>query len=472
MKGSKIALIVLLGFIIAISGVTVVGFALSDSDDSKAKKADETAMSASITTNRPRSVMLSGVNGITVDKLEPHKVVLSWSALNGATGYNVFALDTDVDTEYKLIANTNKPTAELNDLADTTKYRFRITAYIQKNGTLYECPATEYELFTPIGEAEDIKIERSSEVLAFSWKQNDKVSGYDIQRASDDNNNEFQQYANLKGSASEFADEDVENGKLYTYKILPYRVVNNERLYSANGKTVELVSGLGAPADFIARSGSNRVTLNWREKQLASGYNIYMAKGKKGTYELIGTADNGSFTTDKLTAGETYYFRVQPYINLKGGKTVAGTWSTLNIVAADDDESTRSAPKSQIKGSGTYVEISIAQQHMWFYENGKLILDTDVVTGNTDGECDTPTGNFTMTTRGQNVTLTGPGYSSFVNYWMGFYGGCGIHDASWRSSFGGDIYQGNGSHGCVNTPLDKVQVIYERTDFGTPVYVY
>ncbi|MBQ1453493.1 MAG: fibronectin type III domain-containing protein, partial [Ruminococcus sp.] len=174
MKGSKIALIVLLGFIIAISGVTVVGFALSDSDDSKAKKADETAMSASITTNRPRSVMLSGVNGITVDKLEPHKVVLSWSALNGATGYNVFALDTDVDTEYKLIANTNKPTAELNNLADTTKYRFRITAYIQKNGTLYECPATEYELFTPIGEAEDIKIESSSEVLAFSWKQNDK----------------------------------------------------------------------------------------------------------------------------------------------------------------------------------------------------------------------------------------------------------------------------------------------------------
>ena len=77
-----------------------------------------------------------------------------------------------------------------------------------------------------------------------------------------------------------------------------------------------------------------------------------------------------------------------------------------------------------------------------------------------------------MTSRALDTTLTGPGYSSFVNYWMGFYGGCGIHDASWRSSFGGTIYKGNGSHGCVNTPLEKVKYIYEHTDYGTPVYVY
>jgi membrane protein involved in colicin uptake len=113
-------------------------------------------------------------------------------------------------------------------------------------------------------------------------------------------------------------------------------------------------------------------------------------------------------------------------------KTVNGTWSSLSIKAAKESGETHSTHKSSVAGSGTYVEVSIAQQHLWFYEKGKLTLETDVVTGNKDGECDTPTGKFTMTSRALDTTLTGPGYSSFVNYWMGFYGGCGIHDASWR----------------------------------------
>ena len=51
-------------------------------------------------------------------------------------------------------------------------------------------------------------------------------------------------------------------------------------------------------------------------------------------------------------------------------------------------------------------------------------------------------------------------------------GGFGIHDASWRSYFGGDIYKGNGSHGCVNAPHDKAAEIYEHTDLNTPVFIY
>ena len=88
------------------------------------------------------------------------------------------------------------------------------------------------------------------------------------------------------------------------------------------------------------------------------------------------------------------------------------------------------------------------------------------------GAADTPTGTYSIESRAQDTTLTGDGYSSFVSYWMGFYGGCGIHDSSWRSSYGGSIYQGNGSHGCVNTPFDKVKTIYEHVEVGTPVYVY
>jgi lipoprotein-anchoring transpeptidase ErfK/SrfK len=69
----------------------------------------------------------------------------------------------------------------------------------------------------------------------------------------------------------------------------------------------------------------------------------------------------------------------------------------------------------------------------------------------------------------------GDGYSSYVNYWLAFtYSGCGIHDASWRSAseYGGTTYQGNGSHGCVNTPYDAVKKIYQKAGIGTYVVVY
>ena len=122
--------------------------------------------------------------------------------------------------------------------------------------------------------------------------------------------------------------------------------------------------------------------------------------------------------------------------------------------------------------TGTFIEISIDQQHMWFYENGNLIVDTPVVTGNDDGDCNTPTGSYAIQSREEQTTLVGEDYESYVDYWLGFNGGIGIHDASWRDDFGGDIYQGNGSHGCVNTPFDKVKTIYEHVEVGTPVYVY
>ena len=76
----------------------------------------------------------------------------------------------------------------------------------------------------------------------------------------------------------------------------------------------------------------------------------------------------------------------------------------------------------------------------------------------------------------RDVTLRGgegdEEYESDVKYWMAFYEGQGLHDASWRSSFGGNIYKHNGSHGCVNIPLDKAEALYDMVEVGTPVVMF
>lgn len=120
----------------------------------------------------------------------------------------------------------------------------------------------------------------------------------------------------------------------------------------------------------------------------------------------------------------------------------------------------------------TYVEISLDQQHMWFYKDGQLIVSTDVVTGCHNKGWDTNTGVYAIMYKERDATLVGEGYNSAVSYWMPFYANVGIHDASWRSSFGGSIYINNGSHGCVNTPTENAATIYNNIEKGVPVVVY
>lgn len=120
----------------------------------------------------------------------------------------------------------------------------------------------------------------------------------------------------------------------------------------------------------------------------------------------------------------------------------------------------------------TYVEIDLTSQHLWVYKEGQLVEETDFVSGNVSRGYNTPVGVYSITYKERNATLRGANYASHVSYWMPFNGNVGMHDASWRSSFGEDIYLRGGSHGCVNLPVKKAESIYEYVEKGEPVIVY
>ena len=120
----------------------------------------------------------------------------------------------------------------------------------------------------------------------------------------------------------------------------------------------------------------------------------------------------------------------------------------------------------------TYVEINMTKQHLWFYKNGSIVIEGDVVTGNVNNNCSTPTGIYGLKFKQKDAILKGEGYSTHVNFWMPFNEGIGIHDANWRYSFGGKIYMTNGSHGCVNAPYYLANTIFNNIDEGTPIICY
>lgn len=134
----------------------------------------------------------------------------------------------------------------------------------------------------------------------------------------------------------------------------------------------------------------------------------------------------------------------------------AETAAVLSIIK-NGEQQTREPEYSQKAASrgandygSTYVEINLTAQHLYFYKNGELLVETDFVSGNESRGWATPGGAYPLTYKQRNATLRGEGYATPVSYWMPFNGGIGLHDASWRGSFGGTIYKTGGSHGCIN----------------------
>lgn len=120
----------------------------------------------------------------------------------------------------------------------------------------------------------------------------------------------------------------------------------------------------------------------------------------------------------------------------------------------------------------TYIEVDYTNQHMWYYEEGSLILESDFVSGNINKGNGSPDGIFKVVYKQSPAVLRGEDYESDVTYFIPFAYNVGFHDASWRKNFGGEIYKKSGSHGCINMPLEAVQVLFEKAAVGTPVIAY
>lgn len=120
----------------------------------------------------------------------------------------------------------------------------------------------------------------------------------------------------------------------------------------------------------------------------------------------------------------------------------------------------------------TYIEVDMSNQTMYYYKNGRVLIETPVVTGNTRLGRGTPEKLCYVYYKQRHRVLRGADYATPVSYWIAVNGAIGIHDANWRSQFGGNIYKTNGSHGCINTPTPAVSKLYDLVEVGTPVVIF
>ena len=194
--------------------------------------------------------------------------------------------------------------------------------------------------------------------------------------------------------------------------------------------------------------------------------NKYDTKGKPRNFTTatgnVVTVEGGSYGW-KIDQEAEYNALIA---NIQNGETVTREPNYVSRAASHEGNDVGS----------TYAEVDLTAQQMYFIQDGQVVLQSGVVTGNPNRGNGTPQGVYTLAYKALDQTLRGTKkpdgtyeYETPVKYWMPFNGGIGFHDATWQSSFGGSRYLTNGSHGCVNLPYDVAGQLYNLISAGTPV---
>lgn len=193
---------------------------------------------------------------------------------------------------------------------------------------------------------------------------------------------------------------------------------------------------------------------------LAHTYNTY---GLPKTFKT-------SYGKDVVLTNSHYGWSVDGAAEVAAIKTEIMSGQT---VTRDLHYATAANSRGVIEYGNSYVEINLTAQHMFLYVNGQVLMECDFVSGEVDvPENRTPTGAYRLSYKTKDVTLRGADYETPVSYWMPFYGNFGMHDAIWRSEYGGTIYKYDGSHGCINMPKGSARILYQHIYAGFPVFVY
>nr|WP_296486748.1 L,D-transpeptidase family protein [uncultured Acetatifactor sp.] len=345
--------------------------------------------------------------------------------------------------------------------------------------------------------AEEEKLRKSFEALSFVGKERDMEDGAVVRRDESgfyfvDGNagrlNEEKAYSvlkecleqgvttvNLEACYEDFSDSPTDKAQRELWRqICAYTDKSSKIVYDMGAETIVFTPDitaqfLKAGADdcpILDESGKIMVdeeaVQSWVE-QLAADYNTCdTEKEFEATRGDTVTVKYVTYGTELDTEAEKQYLleALQSEYDRTGTEIHIPAYLQEGYVRGRDDI------------GGTYIEIDMTEQKMYYYAEGERILETDIVTGNTGRRMGTPQGINFVYGKERNRTLRGPGYASFVKYWVPVKGNIGIHDASWRSKFGGEIYKTNGSHGCINTPTDIMSELYDMVEIGTPVIMF
>lgn len=291
---------------------------------------DSKGVTATACTKAP--TIKSGVSTVS-DKLK-----LTWSKVNGATGYNVYR-KLENDKNYKLIKTINgNGNVEFTDsgLKCGVKYYYRVNGFRTVDSKNYEgLGSKDYlGLTTPAQPALKSAKSLGYNTISIEWTKVEGATGYDIYRKT---TGTYSKIGTVdKQSTVTFKDEKAVTGVRYQYTVRAF--------YNKNGikkvSTYEnYIHGTAYPSNpnltSVTSVEYNAIELKWDKVDGANGYKIYRKlpsdKNYKELITLYGQTDK--YTDQTVTCGTTYQYIIKSFRYENGKTYTSGNSSAVSCKA-------------------------------------------------------------------------------------------------------------------------------------------
>ena len=211
-------------------------------------------------------------------------VTLAWSAVAGATSYQVYRGAT-------LLGSPTATTFTDSGLVDGTSYSYTVKAL---NGTVASGASTPVSC-TPVATAPDaptnVVATPGNATVTLTWTASPGATSYTVMRNG---------VAVKTQAGTTYTDSSVANGTSYSYYVLAYKLNSPASAPSATASATPAAPPLASPAGLAATPGDTTVGLAWSAVPGATGYDVYRGGVKLGSVATTSYSDSG------LANGTTY----------------------------------------------------------------------------------------------------------------------------------------------------------------------
>ena len=260
-------------------------------------------------------------------------VKVSWSAVNGAAYYNVYRYNSAKKT-YEFIKKVTGTSMYDYSIAQGKTYYYKVKACIVYGGKTFMSDfstAAKIKFASALGSVSSVSAKASSSSIKLSWSKVSGASGYVVYRY----NTAKKTWKKLGTTTSRtFTDTGLKAGTNYKYSIRAIVKING-KTYKGAAKRVTFTTNPAKVTSVKTESSKAKTaTLTWSKVTGASGYEVYRATSKNGTYKKVATIKKGSsvkYTNKSLKSGTTYYYKVRAYKTLDS-KTYYGSFSSVRSV--------------------------------------------------------------------------------------------------------------------------------------------
>lgn len=255
---------------------------------------------------------------------------INWDAVKGAQGYRLYRKDASSDTFEEVAELTSGTQTTYVDTvkSNNKKYTYKIKAYNINSGKEGESGYSEEKSGKSVGKPGIISVtSKNQKTLEITWKKVGGASGYIVKRSTSKEGKYSKIGTVSSGETVSYQDKTVKYGKTYYYKVEAFNKNDGKKGYSGDSGIVSGKTVAKTEITSVKSKSSTALEIKWEKVSDAYGYKVKRSTSKNGTYKVIKTiksANTTSYKDTSVTAGKTYYYKVETIMKAGGVTGYAG----------------------------------------------------------------------------------------------------------------------------------------------------